>query len=331
MIQQKSESIIRLAIVLTSSGLLLGTAGCALFRGNPVPPPPPRPSVASSQLDAAADAELLVRNESGAITDFQPLVQARAAVRKALSSEAIRDAGGKALNQAKGHLDAADVAWQSVGTPPKPESLATVRHQSYLAQRWAQIAQAQAGREEGLGRLNVARKQLDQRDASDERWLGSYLVPKEYGELAFATGTAQLTSASRGTVDKLAEFLQSHPRYGLRISGHTDSSPPSKRNLDRFLEAHPKIAEAGIPEADAAALYNLDMSRRRAAAVKSAIAEQGVDAQRLDVFAFGQTQPRASNDSAAGRRSNRRVEVLVVRAEEAREQSGAETSKGLGL
>ena len=56
---------------------------------------------------------------------------------------------------------------------------------------------------------------------------------------------------------------------------------------------------------------NLDLSRRRAAAVKQALASgYGIDAGRLQTAGFGASRPKESNDTLEGRARNRRVELV---------------------
>ncbi|UCE87885.1 MAG: OmpA family protein, partial [Deltaproteobacteria bacterium] len=54
------------------------------------------------------------------------------------------------------------------------------------------------------------------------------------------------------------------------------------------------------------------LSERRAEAVKSYLAENGVGANRLSVQGFGESNPIASNDTRDGRALNRRVELKVL-------------------
>ena len=71
----------------------------------------------------------------------------------------------------------------------------------------------------------------------------------------------------------------------MRIVGHTDS------------------------DGDAAA--NLDLSRRRATAVKNALTtEFGIDAARMEADGRGESQPVAGNETPAGKANNRRVEFV---------------------
>ena len=58
---------------------------------------------------------------------------------------------------------------------------------------------------------------------------------------------------------------------------------------------------------------NYELSRFRAMAVKDFLASHGVERERIEAVGFGETRPIASNTSAEGRASNRRVEIVVQR------------------
>jgi OOP family OmpA-OmpF porin len=91
---------------------------------------------------------------------------------------------------------------------------------------------------------------------------------------------------SKPTLDEIAKLLTTKPDLRLRIVGHTDNR--------------------GTPD------YNLNLSRRRAAGVVTALTGQyGINAGRLASDGAGLTQPIASNDDDAGRAKNRRVELIA--------------------
>jgi outer membrane protein OmpA-like peptidoglycan-associated protein len=57
--------------------------------------------------------------------------------------------------------------------------------------------------------------------------------------------------------------------------------------------------------------YNQQLSERRAESVRSFLVQNGVPAGTITAKGFGESQPVASNDNAAGRQRNRRVEMVV--------------------
>jgi len=85
---------------------------------------------------------------------------------------------------------------------------------------------------------------------------------------------------------QLADVLKKRPEYKLRISGHTDN--------------------VGY------AANNMQLSIRRANAVKTFLVQNGIDEDRLITQGFGQTKPIAPNDTKEGRAKNRRVEMEII-------------------
>jgi outer membrane protein OmpA-like peptidoglycan-associated protein len=72
------------------------------------------------------------------------------------------------------------------------------------------------------------------------------------------------------------------------------------------------IEVLGHTDATGSDAYNQGLSEQRAASVRSYLAAQGIDARRVLSQGFGERHPVASNDSAEGRQSNRRVELRLV-------------------
>jgi outer membrane protein OmpA-like peptidoglycan-associated protein len=98
----------------------------------------------------------------------------------------------------------------------------------------------------------------------------------------FYTGSDRLTPNGQRTLNQVAGVLGKYPSMAVEIAGHTDSQ--------------------GVPA------ENMDLSRKRAGAVKNYLIEKGIAGGNLTDVGFGQTQPIASNATAAGRQANRRVE-----------------------
>ncbi|MCB9528636.1 MAG: OmpA family protein [Myxococcales bacterium] len=103
----------------------------------------------------------------------------------------------------------------------------------------------------------------------------------------FEVDKAVIRERSYPLMDAIAEALRAHPEVALvAIHGHTDSTHTDE--------------------------YNLDLSRRRAGAVRSGLIERGIDGRRLRVEGFGESRPIADNDTEEGRAKNRRVEFHIL-------------------
>jgi outer membrane protein OmpA-like peptidoglycan-associated protein len=107
----------------------------------------------------------------------------------------------------------------------------------------------------------------------------------EIPDIFFRSGSDEIRSESEGSLLVIAEVLKRHPDWKLSVEGHTDSL----------------LADN----------VNQKLSERRAAAVKQAlVSRHGIVAARLTTQGFGETRPRAPNDTLAGRARNRRVELV---------------------
>ena len=104
--------------------------------------------------------------------------------------------------------------------------------------------------------------------------------------------------------------------YGINFDVDSDrlraDAKPAVGELLGALTANPswRISIEGHTDATGNAAHNLDLSQRRAAAVKAALVAAGIAADRMTTAGFGQTKPIASNDTALGLAQNRRVEVV---------------------
>lgn len=106
----------------------------------------------------------------------------------------------------------------------------------------------------------------------------------------FAGSGAELPEPARAQLAGVAKLLEGLPNH-VRVEGHTDSAPPA----------------AGFAS-------NWALSSARAVAVVEALAAEGVQAHRLSAAGFADQRPLFSNDTAEGRRLNRRVDLVVLRA-----------------
>lgn len=170
--------------------------------------------------------------------------------------------------------------------------------QSYAAQ--AEQARAEAAQANKLAKSQsraaaLSRKQADLAEAAARALRASMQnltarsgpkgMQMTLGDTAFASGRASLESGATRHLGKLVQFVQSSPDKPVLIEGYTDSSGSADRN---------KV-----------------LSRQRAESVRDALVAAGVKASRIQVAGHGEASPVASNNTAAGRASNRRVVVIL--------------------
>ena len=103
----------------------------------------------------------------------------------------------------------------------------------------------------------------------------------------FPSGQSRIESQNFGLLNKIKKAIEKFPDAGLLISGHTDARGDEK--------------------------INLALSEGRARNVARFLIETGgIAEKRITVRGYGETKPVASNENAAGRSLNRRVEVLII-------------------
>jgi len=106
------------------------------------------------------------------------------------------------------------------------------------------------------------------------------------GSLLFPSGEEELSPIARRNLDQVADAIQSQPvGTDVTVEGHTDNTGSDTQNMQ--------------------------LSTHRAQAVADHLIQRGVPSDHVRVIGYGEKQAIASNDTAEGRASNRRVEIVV--------------------
>lgn len=108
------------------------------------------------------------------------------------------------------------------------------------------------------------------------------------GSVLFASNQATLLPDARIRLDQVADVLLSTKERNITVEGHTDSQGSDT--------------------------HNMDLSRRRAEAVRAHIVARGYQADLIKAQGLGEGRPIADNTAVEGRANNRRVEIVVERA-----------------
>jgi OOP family OmpA-OmpF porin len=93
-----------------------------------------------------------------------------------------------------------------------------------------------------------------------------------------------------------------------------DRAETSLLEVVRQLQENPDVIVniEGYTDGTGPAVYNVELSRRRAEAVRRFIVEKGIELHRVQTIGLGQARPAASNSTRQGRDQNRRVAVKLV-------------------
>jgi len=100
-------------------------------------------------------------------------------------------------------------------------------------------------------------------------------------EAFFDSNSSSLKPGAYNEIDRVAGVLSRYPQTTIQVAGHTDSRGSEQ--------------------------YNMELSQRRADAVKYALVQRGIDPMRIRSYGYGESQPISSSDAM-----NRRVEIIII-------------------
>lgn len=155
-----------------------------------------------------------------------------------------------------------------------------------LATERAAAAEAKRQREEEIQKAELKRLEFERIEQEEIRARIEAALNYATASIAFNTGSAELTESSFTSLDAIVDLLDKNPEVKLALSGYTDNTGNANSNLD--------------------------LSKRRAAAVKDYMVSKGLGEGRITAQGYGNENPRADNTTAEGRALNRRVEMQII-------------------
>jgi outer membrane protein OmpA-like peptidoglycan-associated protein len=210
-----------------------------------------------------------------------------------LTAEAARLAAERDRTAAEAARQAADAARLAADT--QAQQAKALAEQAARDKAAAEAARAAAESARVAAEANAAKAEREKAELRDQlrQQLNQILETREsarglivnLSDVLFDTGSANLKPGTREKLAKVAGILLSHRGLKLQVEGHTDS----------------------VGSED----YNQRLSENRAGSVRTYLVEQGISPNAIGTAGFGETMPVASNDTAAGRQQNRRVELVV--------------------
>ena len=229
---------------------------------------------ATARANAAAREIETVREERRQVQLEARTAEAEAARRRAEEAQRIAQ-----QERALAERERAEAERQRAEAERERLAAAAAQRDALAAQQEAEAARLRA--EEALRRAQQLAAQVDDLQAQ----LTNRGLVLTLGDVLFDTGQAALKPGGLRAVDRLVAFLTDYPERVVLVEGFTDA--------------------VGSEES------NQRLSERRATSVRQALLERGIAADRVRTVGYGEGYPVATNDTAAGRQENRRVEVVI--------------------
>lgn len=244
----------------------------------------------ATQAMAQANVEANERGSDDKINNLAYLAKQKIALTQEVTKRKVAEAeianAGKERDQMRldQRTNEANVARMRADNATQAAQLA--QSDAAQAQRQAQQAQldaANAQRQTQEAQAHAAQLEAQLAELAAKKTARGMVIT--LGDVLFGTDLSRLTADGMRSAQKLANVLQQNPQRNVLIEGFADST--------------------------GAADYNQGLSERRASAVRAALLEMGVARERIDMRGYGESFPVATNDSAASRQLNRRVEIVL--------------------
>lgn len=173
------------------------------------------------------------------------------------------------------------------------------------AQRQAELNAAKQAQMKAEADAASAKEQAAKEDAERAKAATAALRSQLLQQL---NAVLQTTDTPRGLVVNMADVLFETGKYNLSTDAQLKLA-----KLTGIIQAHPglNLTIEGYTDTTGTAEFNQKLSQQRAETVRQFLISQGLSGDTITSAGFGQDNPIADNSTAAGRKLNRRVEIIV--------------------
>lgn len=271
-------------------------------------------SKAVSSLQLAENSLTSQADKSQIITNARQTIQfaedARALSAERQEEERIQKekdaAAAAAAAKAKAEADAAAAA-----EAKRQAELAAAREAQLKAEAAAQSAEQRAAAQQAAAKAAAeqaalqAKEQAAREEAARAQAATAALRAQLLQQL---NEVLQTTDTPRGLVVNMADVLFQTGKYAL-----SQDAQLKLAKLTGIIQAHPglNLAIEGHTDTTGSADFNMKLSQQRADGVRQFLISQGLSPDTITAKGLGQENPVADNSTAAGRKLNRRVEIIV--------------------
>lgn len=156
-----------------------------------------------------------------------------------------------------------------------------------------QTANTYAAQSQTYQLLNAQLQKEIQADQVRIKELQGQLTVTMVDEILFASGSAEMHAQGRATLEKIVGTLQGVTDKRINVRGYTDNEPIGPALRARYPS-------------------NWELSTARSSDVVRFLQAKGIDPKRLEASGFAEYQPVAPNTTPAGRKENRRIEIVLT-------------------
>jgi outer membrane protein OmpA-like peptidoglycan-associated protein len=269
---------------------------------------------AQSSLQAAENALSQDSSKNQVISAARQTVQfaedARALATQREEAERIQNekdaAAAAAAAQAKAAADA-----QAAREAQRQAELTAAKEAQMKAEAAAQSAEAKAAADAAAAAAAAkqaalqAKEEAARQEAAQAQAAEAALRAQLLAQL---NAVLQTTDTPRGLVVNMADVLFQTAKFALSTDAQLKLA-----KLSGIIQAHPglNLAIEGYTDTTGTAEFNMTLSQQRADTVRQFLISQGLSADGITSEGLGEADPIADNSTAAGRKQNRRVEIIV--------------------